>query len=62
MKKNEVRLTGGPRMPRTHVFTALLMGAVLTLASFAALSCNGTGDASDMNGETYNPGGGVFRK
>ncbi len=50
-------------MPRTHVFTALIMGAALTLASFAALSCNGTGDASDMNGETYNPGeGGVFRK
>ena len=44
-------------MPRTHIFTALLMGAVLTLASFTALSCNGNGGTSDMEGETYNPGG-----
>ena len=47
-------------MLKTKAFLTVLTGAVLMALAF--MSCNGNGGTSDMDGDTYNPGGGVFRK
>ena len=52
-------------MRKTRAFLSFLTTAFFTLSAALCplvLSCNGNGGTGDMDGDTYNPGGGVFRK